>query len=154
MKTVVIDVSHHQKQIDWKKIKESGSIRYREIFTGFIADTENHYFDLPYATHALVAKPYRYADLKLVNVEKTLNVVIQGFANHKNYITKKTYYRPEDVYDARYEPNFSPLIMCGSEVGFKLSGSKDITLRIYVKDRDDNYYYGDYFLCRSGIPWT
>jgi len=39
-----------QKYI-FEKIKESGSIRYREIFTGFIADTENHYFDLPYVVN-------------------------------------------------------------------------------------------------------
>lgn len=115
---------------------------------------DNHYyFDLPYASQALVAQPYRYADLKLVNVDDNLNVVIQGFKGYKNYITKKTYYRPEDVYDARYEPNFSPLIMCGSEVGFKLSGSKDITLRIYTKDRNDNYYYGDYFKLDEEARW-
>lgn len=39
-----------QKYI-FEKIKESGSIRYREIFTGFIADTETHYFDLPYVVN-------------------------------------------------------------------------------------------------------
>ena len=33
-------------------INEIGNIRYREIFTGFIADTEAHYFDLPYVVNA------------------------------------------------------------------------------------------------------
>ena len=28
-----------------------GNIRYREIFTGFIADVEEHYFDLPYVVN-------------------------------------------------------------------------------------------------------
>ena len=30
-------------------IKENDKIRYREVCTGFVADTENYYFDLPYA---------------------------------------------------------------------------------------------------------
>ena len=37
-----------QKYI-FEMINENGKIRYREIFTGFIADfEESHYFDLPY----------------------------------------------------------------------------------------------------------
>ena len=39
-----------QKYI-FEKINDSGKIRYREIFTGFIADTKNHCFDLPYVVN-------------------------------------------------------------------------------------------------------
>ena len=40
----------NQKYI-FEKIKESENVRYREIFTGFIADTETNYFDLPYVVN-------------------------------------------------------------------------------------------------------
>ena len=40
-----------QRYIFEKIIEEDGKIRYREIFTGFIADTESAYFDLPYAVN-------------------------------------------------------------------------------------------------------
>lgn len=45
----------NQKYI-FEIIKESENIRYREIFTGFIADTENHYFDLPYVVNIKALK--------------------------------------------------------------------------------------------------
>ena len=35
-------------------LNENGKTRYREIFTGFIADCEeSHYFDLPYAVNII-----------------------------------------------------------------------------------------------------
>lgn len=40
----------YQKYI-FEMIKVDGNIRYREIFTGFIANTENHYFNLPYVVN-------------------------------------------------------------------------------------------------------
>lgn len=36
-----------QKYI-FEKIEVDDNIRYREVFTGFIADTDSNYFDLPY----------------------------------------------------------------------------------------------------------
>ena len=40
----------NQKYI-FEIIKESEKERYREIFTGFIADSETRYFDLPYVVN-------------------------------------------------------------------------------------------------------
>lgn len=38
-------------------LNENGKTRYREIFTGFIADCEeSHYFDLPYAVNIITLK--------------------------------------------------------------------------------------------------
>ena len=38
-------------------LNENGKTRYREIFTGFIADCEeSHYFDLPYAINIITLK--------------------------------------------------------------------------------------------------
>lgn len=45
-----------QKYI-FETVNEKGKIRYREIFTGFIADAdESHYFDLPYVVNVVSLK--------------------------------------------------------------------------------------------------
>lgn len=45
-----------QKYI-FELLNENGKIRYREIFTGFVADAEeNHYFDLPYVVNIVSLK--------------------------------------------------------------------------------------------------
>ena len=40
-------VTTKQKYV-FEKIDVEGKIKYREVFTGFIADTDSNYFDLPY----------------------------------------------------------------------------------------------------------
>lgn len=45
-----------QKYI-FELLNENGKIRYREIFTGFVADAEeSHYFDLPYVVNIVPLK--------------------------------------------------------------------------------------------------
>ena len=45
-----------QKYI-FELLNENGKIRYREIFTGFVADAEeSHYFDLPYVVNVVSLK--------------------------------------------------------------------------------------------------
>ena len=44
-----------QKYI-FEKITEEDKTRYREIFTGFVADTESAYFDLPYVVDIVPLK--------------------------------------------------------------------------------------------------
>lgn len=41
-----------QKYI-FEVLNENNKERYREVFTGFIADSENHYFDLPYVINII-----------------------------------------------------------------------------------------------------
>lgn len=67
-------------------------------------------------------------------------------AGESVYIYKKTYYRPEDFHDSRYDPSFSPLIYPGQ----KLHGSAmipeygdDALVCLYVKDiRSGRIYEG------------
>lgn len=40
-------VTTKQKYV-FEKIDVEGKVKYREVFTGFIADTDSNYFDLPY----------------------------------------------------------------------------------------------------------
>ena len=45
-----------QKYI-FENLNENGKTKYREIFTGFIADSEeSHYFNLPYAVNIIALK--------------------------------------------------------------------------------------------------
>lgn len=44
-----------QKYI-FEMLIEEDEIRYRELFTGFIADEESHYFDLPYVVNVVPLK--------------------------------------------------------------------------------------------------
>lgn len=44
-----------QKYI-FENLNENGKIRYREIFTGFIADSEGYCFDLPYVVNIISLK--------------------------------------------------------------------------------------------------
>ena len=47
-----------QKYI-FEMLNENGKTRYREIFTGFIADAEeSHYFDLPYVVNIVSLKEH------------------------------------------------------------------------------------------------
>ena len=49
-------IQTEQKYI-FEILNESGKIRYREIFTGFIADAdESHYFNLPYVVNIVSLK--------------------------------------------------------------------------------------------------
>lgn len=40
----------------FEKVQEEDKVRYREVFTGFVANTSEEYFDLPYAVNI---KPLR-----------------------------------------------------------------------------------------------
>ena len=45
-------VKQTEQRYIFELLNENGKTRYREIFTGFIADAEeNHYFDLPYVVN-------------------------------------------------------------------------------------------------------
>ena len=50
-------VKQTEQKYIFELLNENGKIRYREIFTGFIADAEeSHYFDLPYVVNIVSLK--------------------------------------------------------------------------------------------------
>lgn len=50
-------VKQTEQKYIFELLNENGKIRYREIFTGFVADAEeNHYFDLPYVVNIVSLK--------------------------------------------------------------------------------------------------
>lgn len=52
-------VKQTEQKYIFEMLNENGKTRYREIFTGFIADAEeNHYFDLPYVVNIVSLKEH------------------------------------------------------------------------------------------------
>ena len=50
-------VKQTEQKYIFEMLNEDGKIRYREVFTGFIADAdESHYFDLPYVVNIVSLK--------------------------------------------------------------------------------------------------
>lgn len=50
-------VKQTEQKYIFELLNENGKIRYREIFTGFVADAEeSHYFDLPYVVNIVSLK--------------------------------------------------------------------------------------------------
>lgn len=50
-------VNQTEQKYIFEMLNENGKTRYREIFTGFIADAEeSHYFDLPYVVNIVSLK--------------------------------------------------------------------------------------------------
>ena len=52
-------VKQTEQKYIFEMLNENGKTRYREIFTGFIADAEeSHYFDLPYVVNIVSLKEH------------------------------------------------------------------------------------------------
>ena len=50
-------VKQTEQKYIFELLNENGKIRYREVFTGFVADAdESHYFDLPYVVNIVSLK--------------------------------------------------------------------------------------------------
>ena len=76
----------------------------------------------------------------LIQKENTLTCVINNaFENNTLKIYKKTYYRPEDLYDVRYQPSFSPIVYPNETISFELNPYENLELRIYAKGRYNTY---------------
>ena len=109
---------------------------------------KTYFFDLPHSTQAFVSASNRYSEVNLANEAGALKCIInQGFPGFEGKIYKRTYYTPEDVYDCRYQPSFSPTLYAGEIIIFYLSNPKElkISFQLYVRDRDGHEYYGDVF---------
>ena len=86
---------------------------------------DNKHFDLPYASEGFIGEC------------KVDNGLIC-----KNEVYKYTYYKGEDLYDARYDPEFSPIIY----PGYTISVKADKDIQVFVEDINGNRYYGNNFL--------
>ena len=99
---------------------------YNEIFDSRI---DSCHFEYPGSTHAIRVRTehlhtkagYAAPEYKLYNTkesaatgERSLKLAVNRVQPGENiYIYKKTYYRPKDFHDSRYDPAFSPLVYPG-----------------------------------------
>ncbi len=92
---------------------------------------ESCHFEFPGSTHgirvwtdSLDGREDRRRNVSIRNTDETaatgsrsLKVCVDPVSpGERIYVCKKTYYRPEDFYDSRYDPSFSPVVYPGQTV--------------------------------------
>lgn len=91
-------------------------------------EPEFPYFVLPYGTNG-----FRCRDGKIEVRDDALQVDSQD-------IYRYVYYLTDDLYDARYDPEFSPVLEPGDQLEIKISSEMKQELITYVKDCDGTEY--------------
>ena len=133
---------------EWKDILEGKGPRF--------------HFELPGSTHAFRTEtdPHRdhwtepasfavNSDERAASGSRSLKVVFdRAFGGIGNRVYYKTYYRPEDFNDSRYDPSFSPQLYPGQTVTAKVLLPSHtygrVTARLYVKDGNAGVrHYGE-----------
>ncbi len=130
----------------WSDILEGKASRFHFEYPG-----STHAFRLEYNAH-----PNQHITASLENTEecsetgsRSLKVVfdrVQGGDGYRVY--QKTYYRPEDFNDSRYDPSFSPILYPGQTITAKVLIPEDlgidVLVRLYIKDGNKGtYIYGE-----------
>ena len=101
-------------------------------------------FDLPYGIQGFECNSNRYFESNLIQKNHTLTCVINNaFKDNILKIYKKTYYRPIDLYDVRYQPSFSPIIYPNETITFELNDYENLEIRPYAIGKNHSYY-GDW----------
>lgn len=109
-------------------------------------------FKFKYGTQGFYTPNNRYSESNLEVCDNKLKVIInQGFEDKIGKITKKSYYLASDIYDARYQPSFSPTVYPNETITFKLENPRDldIDVAIYVMTKDDNVYQNEFVKLNS-----
>ena len=101
---------------------------------------------LPYATMGLTSRYDRDREIKVKNVDGHLRVIINNAqAGSEGRVFRKTYYMPEEVYDCRYQPSFTPLIHAGGTFRFSLHSEEKIMMQPYALKRNGEIERGELF---------
>ena len=79
-------------------------------------------------------------DEKVINGSRSLNIISK---EKELEVFIKTYYIPEDLYDSRYDPAFTPIIYSGQTVNFTLcnKSNKELKVIIFVEDYNNSQRY-------------
>jgi ADP-ribosylglycohydrolase len=130
-------------KLGYRLAHEEPEQRWSNIFSGTCA---RFHFELPGSTHAFRVRtePDSGIKYKLGQTDRVFHTgsgslqvtfLIPG-GPHWMSIYVKTYYRPEDFSDSRYDPAFSPILYPGQTVTANvLCDKKDgLSARLYIKD--------------------
>ncbi|NLC96836.1 MAG: ADP-ribosylglycohydrolase family protein [Erysipelotrichaceae bacterium] len=134
------------------KLKEK-AIPYE--YNSFLdSDYKNFVFYFPYSTQSFKTIGNRYSETSLKVEKNKLKVIVNnGYKDNYGYIYQKTYYKPSEIYDSRYEPSFSPTIYPNETIFFSLENPENISFEacIYVKDDKGFIYNSDYLFVENNI---
>lgn len=116
--------------LNMQSISESAQkfARYAMKLQGYPMPELAH-FDLPYATEG-----FRCQNRVLTVDEKGLKLPKQEKVYHY------AYYLPEDLYDARYDPSFSPTVYPGDTLSFRIRSSENCVVQTGVEFTDGTVY--------------
>lgn len=114
-------------------------------------------FFTPYSTNGFFLPNNRYQSCSLRTQDKKLKLCLSDlYENQTIALTKKTYFKPEELYDCRYEPQFAALIEPGDTIRFQLEDPESLALEFacYVKGYSGKIYQSSFStdLNRSFIP--
>jgi ADP-ribosylglycohydrolase len=123
-----------------------------EPYKGYIDELEKggirrSHFTFPHALHGFRVKGgYKNAETAIGNAEEAayqgrsgLKITINNLhSGNSVFVYQKTYYTPEDLHDARYQPSFSPIAYPGDEISCYLKNVTGQKLKAYL------YYYDLY----------
>lgn len=144
----------------------------KEVPTEYLRDRSKVDFLLPRSTGGMRINKHRYFEANAVNCDETLKIVVNNaYPDTVGRVYLTTYYTPDDVYDARYEPSFSPIVYPGEKIYYTMSNPDRLAASfcIYMKDDRGNIYrgelqditekttlsldlpVGDYVVCECGI---
>jgi ADP-ribosylglycohydrolase len=141
--------------LGYKIAGEAAPEEWAPILSG---EAARFHFEYPGSTHAF--RLDSDADWKMTGaVENTSEAAASGNRSLKFVFDKvrggygyrvyhKTYYRPDDFNDSRYDPSFSPILYPGQSIEAKVmlhpSVKVKVQARLYVKDGNANVrYYGE-----------
>lgn len=104
-------------------------------------------FSLPYATNGFQIESDRYHACNLRVNQNQLKVCLDDVLPNQEFkLYKHCYYRPQDVYDCRYEPEFSATIEPGDILHCSLDNAESlpIDMAIYVKGYSGKIYHSEF----------
>ena len=104
-------------------------------------------FSLPYATNGFQIESDRYHACNLRVNQNQLKVCLDDVLPNQEFkLYKHCYYRPQDVYDCRYEPEFSATIEPGDILHCSLDNAESlpIDLALYVKGYSGKIYHSEF----------
>ena len=103
-------------------------------------------FALPYASNGFKADENADHAVRLDARHGELRIILDRMLENEHFfLRKQTYFRPQDVYDVRYEPQFSGILEPGDTVTFCIENDRDLPLSFtpYIKDYAENYLFGE-----------
>lgn len=137
-----------------------------EPFAGLAENgMDSCHFEYPGSTHAMRIRREegRCQECRMENTsesadtgERSLKVSVGAVSpGEKIFVYRKTYYRPRDFHDSRYDPSFSPVVYPGQTVHGSVmvpEYSEGLTACLYVRElRTGKLYLGEALTLEKGV---